>query len=110
VRRTFDLAATNLAAAALKDLNSFDSMAGAKRNIVRAVEVVSHALGNTATVCEVIYSPGHFEAYLDGTLIEGVKHRPRKSSTSPGSALTSEEMVVSTFLARRLRSLQSSAG
>jgi len=62
------LAARELAAAAFK------SNAQAKRNIVRAVEVVAKRLGNTRSVCRKSYiHPAIFEAYLEGTRIGGAE-------------------------------------
>src|SRR5690606_27556326 len=58
-------AGTVLAAAALRELNPFDSQAQAKKNIVQAVQRVAQCLGNTPSVCRRCYiHPEVFRAYL----------------------------------------------
>ena len=44
-------AATNLAAMALREFETFDSEAAAKKNVLRAIETVATTLGNTPAVC-----------------------------------------------------------
>ena len=48
-------AGTVLAAMALKEFESFDSEAAAKKNIVSAIESVAERLGNTPSVCRKCY-------------------------------------------------------
>jgi DNA topoisomerase-1 len=46
------------------------SAAQAKRNILRAIEIVAERLGNTKTVCRKSYiHPAIFDAYLGGSRI-----------------------------------------
>jgi DNA topoisomerase I len=60
-------AGTNLAALALRELESFDTQTTAKRNVVRAVEAVSRLLGNTPAICRKCYiHPAVFDGYLGG--------------------------------------------
>jgi DNA topoisomerase-1 len=47
-------AGTNLAALALRELESFDNETMAKKNVVRAVETVSRMLGNTPAICRKV--------------------------------------------------------
>ncbi len=73
-------AGTVLAAMALKEFESFDSEAAAKKNIVAAIERVSERLGNTPSVCRKCYvHPEIFNAYLDGKMIETVRHKAEKT-------------------------------
>src|SRR5262249_41613731 len=59
-------AGTALAAQALQEFEDFDSQAGAKRNITRAIERVAQRLGNTSAICRTCYiHPAIFEAYKD---------------------------------------------
>ena len=68
-------AATNLAALALRELESFDSQAKAKRNVVHAVEAVSKMLGNTPAIWRKCYiHPAVFDGYLDSSLLQALKN------------------------------------
>jgi DNA topoisomerase-1 len=61
-------AGTRLALKTLQQLPDFTSAAAARRNILRAIELVARRLGNTKTVCRKSYiHPAVFEAYLDST-------------------------------------------
>ncbi|MDT7951266.1 MAG: DNA topoisomerase IB [Acetobacteraceae bacterium] len=97
-------AATNLAAAALADLERFDSQAAAKKEVVRAVEDVAKKLGNTPAICRKCYiHPAVFEGYLDGSLAEGLKQRADDLLANPCQAgLTAQEVALTAFLSRRL--------
>jgi DNA topoisomerase I len=96
-------AATNLAALALRELESFDSQATAKRNVVQAVEAVSKMLGNTPAICRKCYiHPAVFDGYLDGSLLQALKRRADERLADPGSGLKAEEAAVMAFLRRQL--------
>jgi DNA topoisomerase-1 len=96
-------AATNLAALALRELESYDTQAAAKKNVVQAVEAVAKMLGNTPAICRKCYiHPAIFEGYLDGTLVEGLRARAEETLADKGSGLTAEEVAVTAFLSRRL--------
>ena len=96
-------AATNLAALALRELESFDSQAKAKRNVVQAVEAVSKMLGNTPAICRKCYiHPAVFDGYLDGSLLEALKRRADAKLANPLAGLKSEEAAVMGFLSRQL--------
>ena len=96
-------AATNLAALALRELETFDTQTKAKKNVVQAVEAVSKMLGNTPAICRKCYiHPAIFEGYLDGSLIEGLKLRADETLAQPDGGLTAEEIAVTAFLSQRL--------
>lgn len=96
-------AATNLAALALRELESFDSDAKAKRNVVRAVEAVSKMLGNTPAICRKCYiHPAVFDGYLDGSLLQALKKRADEKLANPKGGLKAEEAAVMGFLSRKL--------
>jgi DNA topoisomerase-1 len=96
-------AATNLAALALAELESFDTKAKAKKNVLRAIEAVAKMLGNTPSICRKCYiHPAIFEAYLDGSLLDGIKARAGAVLDRPDAGLRAEEVAVVAFLERRL--------
>jgi DNA topoisomerase I len=96
-------AGTNLAALALRELESFDSQAKAKRNVVQAVEAVSKMLGNTPAICRKCYiHPAVFDGYLDGSLLEALKRRADAKLANPHAGLKAEEVAVMGFLSRQL--------
>ncbi len=100
-------AATNLAALALREFESFDSEAKAKKNVLRAVEAVSGLLGNTPSICRKCYiHPAIFDGYLDGSLLEGLKARADAVLDHEETGLTAEEIAVTAFLDKRLGELQ----
>ena len=60
---------TVLAATALRECRAVDSIAAAKRNVVRAVEAVAGVLGNTPAVCRKSYiHPAILECYTDRSM------------------------------------------
>ncbi|MDP9094981.1 MAG: DNA topoisomerase IB [Pseudomonadota bacterium] len=96
-------AATNLAAAALAELERFDSHAAAKKEVVKAVEGVAKRLGNTPAICRKCYiHPAVFEGYLDGSLAEGLKQRADELLDRPSAGLSAQEVALTAFLSRRL--------
>ena len=96
-------AATNLAALALRELESFDSQAKAKSNVVQAVEAVSKMLGNTPAICRKCYiHPAVFDGYLDGSLLQALKRRADAKLANPRAGLKAEEAAVMGFLSRQL--------
>jgi len=96
-------AGTVLAALALREFEVFDSEAAAKRNITRAIEQVAGRLGNTVSICRKCYvHPEVFDAYLDGTLVTGLKDDIDAKLIDEISDLKPEEVAVLAFLHRRL--------
>jgi len=95
-------AGTVLAAQLLRDFEKFMSSADAKKNILRAVEMVAKRLGNTKAVCRKCYiHPAIFDAYLDGSMLETIAQRARKVSRAV-DRLTEAEAAVVGLLQRRL--------
>ncbi len=97
-------AGTVLAAMALKEFESFDSQAGAKKNIVNAIEHVAERLGNTPSVCRKCYvHPAILESYIDGSMLDAlrVKAEEELSGDKLGS-LKPEEAAVVGLLRERL--------
>ena len=96
-------AATNLAAAALKELSTFENATAAKKNLVQAVEGVAKRLGNTPAICRKCYiHPAVFEGYLDGSLLEGLKAQAEDVLDGNTEGLTAEEVAITAYLSRRL--------
>lgn len=97
-------AGTVLAAWALHELEEFDSKTQAKRNVVEAVKRVSERLGNTPAVCRRCYvHPAVLDAYLDGDLVETLRHRAESVLRTEMRELTVEEAAVVALLQQRLR-------
>ena len=94
-------AGTVLAARALRECEACTSQAQAKRNIVRAIETVAGRLGNTKAVCRKCYvHPAVIDAYLDGSLVETLRHRGEQRIAHE---LSPEEAAVLAFLQQRLK-------
>jgi DNA topoisomerase-1 len=97
-------AGTVLAAMALRELEAFTSRTQAKKNIVRAVEVVAKKLGNTKAVCRKCYiHPTVIGAYLDGTLVQVLSRKAELEMTRSLKGLKPEEVMVLTLLQQRLK-------
>jgi len=101
-------AGTALAAQALQEFEDFDSQAGAKRNITRAIERVAERLGNTKAVCRKCYvHPAVIDAYMDRSLVATLKARTEKELRHSLSRLSPEEAAVLALLQQRMeRQLQ----
>jgi DNA topoisomerase-1 len=94
---------TVLAAMALQEFEAVDSDAQAKKNVVRAIESVAAKLGNTPSVCRKCYvHPAVLDAYLDGTMLEGLRARAEESIAQDLHELRPEEAAVLAMLERRL--------
>src|SRR5688572_15946103 len=94
-------AATVLAAVALEKRGAAATRAQAKRNVVAAVEAVAERLGNTPAIARKSYvHPAVVEAYLDGSLDEGMG----ASEVSDGQShrLRREERAVLALLRSRI--------
>jgi DNA topoisomerase-1 len=102
---------TVLAALALREFESFDSEAQAKKNIVRAIESVAEKLGNTPSVCRKCYvHPAVLDSYLDGTMLEGLRARAEESLAEDIHDLEPEEAAVLGMLQHRLAQESAAAG
>lgn len=96
-------AGTVLAAIALREFESFDSKAQAKKNVVSAIESVAERLGNTPTVCRKCYiHPEIIESYLDGSMLESLKQVADQELAASLEDLKPEEAAVLALLQQRL--------
>jgi DNA topoisomerase-1 len=97
-------AGTVLGAMALRALEPFDTQTQAKKNIVRAIEVVAERLGNTPAVCKKCYiHPEVVTSYLDGSLAKAIKACAESDLTNCGTKLRPEEAEVLHLLETRLK-------
>ncbi len=98
-------AGTVLAAMALREFETFDSEAAAKKNITAAIEHVSERLGNTPSVCRKCYvHPAIIEAYVEGSMLDALRAKAEKELTGAGlSHLKPEEAAVMSLLRERLK-------
>ena len=102
---------TVLAAIALREFEKFDSEAQAKKNVVRAIESVAEKLGNTPSVCRKCYvHPAVLDAYLDGTMIEGLLASAEQALAEDLHELEPEEAAVLAMLQQRLEHESAAAG
>jgi DNA topoisomerase-1 len=86
---------TVLAVTALRELSSADSMAAAKKNVVRAIEAVAGVLGNTPAVCRKSYiHPAILECYLDRSMGEKLARSLPASVKKVASELRSDEVAA----------------
>jgi DNA topoisomerase-1 len=89
-------AGTMLAAAALRELGPADLERDKKANVVRAVDQVALALGNTRAVCRKYYiHPAILNEYLKGRVVPVARRRKRAQSED---RLRDDEMVVLRFI------------
>jgi DNA topoisomerase-1 len=96
-------AGTVLAAMALREFESFDTKARAKKNITKAIETVAARLGNTPSICRSCYvHPEVLSCYLEGSLVEEVEKRVEAELANELAGLQPEEAAVLAFLQRRL--------
>src|SRR3954471_16452720 len=96
-------AGTVLAAMALREMESFDSAAQAKRNVRSAIEKVSARLGNTPTICRKCYvHPEVLSSYMDGNLLLEIKSEVEGELRDALAGLKPEEAAVLAMLRSRL--------
>ena len=97
-------AGTWLAAQALQEFEDFDSNAGAKRNVTKAIERVAAQLGNTRTVCRKCYvHPEVIAAYLDHSLLKVLRQRTEHALRGSLTRLSPEEAAVLALLQERMK-------
>ena len=97
-------AGTVLAALALKEVESFDTAAQAKKNLRMAIERVAARLGNTPTICRKCYvHPEVLTLYLDGSLVLDIKSEVESELRDELAALQPEEAAVLALLRARLK-------
>jgi DNA topoisomerase-1 len=96
-------AGTVLAALAFVQVGAFESQTQARRQVVRAIEIVAARLGNTPAVCRKCYvHPGVIESYLDGTLLASLRDRVNEVAAEQAGALSGDEARVLELLRGRL--------
>lgn len=96
-------AGTVLAAMALREFETFDNAAKAKRNVTHAIEQVAARLGNTASVCRKSYvHPEILDAYLEGNLLDSLTREVETELREELPELEAEEAAVLAFLRGRL--------
>ena len=95
-------AGTVLTAQVLQAAEAFDGETQAKKNVLRAIESVAQQLGNTPTVCRQCYvHPGVIDAYMDGSLLAGVREVEATVPTGSLAQLLPEEAAVLAILERQ---------
>ncbi|MCR0980546.1 DNA topoisomerase IB [Roseomonas populi] len=94
-------AGTVMAALALREFETFDTQAAAKRNVRAAIEQVSARLGNTPTVCRKCYvHPDLLEGYMAGQLALEIAEAADEELREEMERLKPEEAAVLALLAR----------
>jgi DNA topoisomerase I len=103
-------AGTVFAAIALAEFKKYDSQAEAKRNILAAIDRVAKQLGNTRAICRKCYiHPAIIDAYISGDLVEMVEAKIANRFKRQFSKLTTDEIMVLSFLHKRLEPLMKAA-
>ena len=96
-------AATVLCATALGELDTAESQAKAKKNVLQAIEAVAGVLGNTRAVCRKSYiHPAVMDAYLGGTTLATLRQAVKTRRTTARHALRPDETAVLRLLESRL--------
>ncbi len=96
-------AGTVLAATALREFEKVDSMAQAKKNVLRAIEAVAGLLGNTRTVCRKSYiHPAIIDSYMDGSMLQTLSRRANSAAKKLAHKLRPEEAAVLGLLQQKL--------
>jgi DNA topoisomerase-1 len=96
-------AGTVLAALALKEFETFDTQAKAKKNVRAAIEHVASKLGNTPTICRKCYiHPEIMSSYVEGSLLLEVKNEVEAELREDLAGLKPEEAAVLSLLEARL--------
>jgi DNA topoisomerase I len=94
-------AGTVLAARALSEFHGSEKKIPLKKNILQAIEAVAKRLGNTKAVCRKCYiHPAVIDAYKDGSFLQILKRRVKKSANSVRE-LAPEEAAVLALLKRK---------
>jgi DNA topoisomerase I len=84
---------------AFKDLGFSETQTGTKKNIVAALDVVSHLLGNTRTVCKKYYvHPLIISLYESKTLEKYLSQLEELEKDDDESGLTKEERLLMNIL------------
>lgn len=92
-------AGTVTATCALEDIGLSETQTQAKKNVVRAIEAASQHLGNTPAICRKSYiHPEIIDAYLNGSLLDALKHDDEQAVVEALHGLHPEEIAVLAFL------------
>jgi DNA topoisomerase-1 len=84
---------------AFKELGLADTQTQTKRNIVQALDMVSHALGNTRTVCKKYYvHPLIIGLYETKSIAKYLKDLDKIEEDDDKSGLTQEEKILMNIL------------
>ena len=84
---------------AFKTIGQAGSESDCKKNILAALDEVSHKLGNTRTVCKKYYvHPGIIKLYEEQNLDKYLKELDKIEKPDDLSGLTSEERVLMKIL------------
>jgi DNA topoisomerase-1 len=103
-------AGTVFAAMALREFQKYDSEAEAKRNIIAAIDKVAKQLGNTRAICRKCYiHPAIIDAYMGGDLAKMTDAKITDRFKRQYSKLTADEILVLSFLHKRLEPLKKTA-
>ena len=95
---------------ALAEFKRYDSQAEAKRNIIAAIDNVAKQLGNTRAICRKCYvHPEIIDAYMSGDLVEMTDAKIAARFKRQFSKLTADEVMVLSFLHKRLEPLKKAA-
>jgi len=96
-------AGTVLAMVTLREFGAFDSDTQAKKNIVRAIEIVAERLGNTSAICRKCYvHPALINHYLDGMMFQIIEQIDSQEIENLSEGLRPEEVLILAFLRRCL--------
>jgi DNA topoisomerase-1 len=95
---------------ALAEFKKYDSEAEAKRNIIAAIDKVAKQLGNTRAICRKCYvHPDIIDAYMSGDLVKMTDAKIAEKFKRQFSKLTSDEVMVLSFLHKWLEPLKEAA-
>ena len=96
-------AGTVMAALALREFESFDSQAAAKKNLRAAIERVASRLGNTPTICRKCYiHPEILLSYAEGALLLEIEQQVQAQLRDDLASLEPQEAAVLGLLEARL--------
>jgi DNA topoisomerase-1 len=103
-------AGTVFAAMALAEFKKYDSEAEAKRNVIAAIDTVAKQLCNTRGICRKCYiHPAIIDAYMGGDLAKMTDAKIADRFKRQYSKLTADEILVLSFLHKRLELLKKAA-
>lgn len=92
-------AGTYLSVTALSVMPAEDSEAARKRAMLRAIEAVSAALGNTPAICRKCYiHPAVLDAHMTGTLAQRFQKLVTRYTARPRAGLSAEEAAIMALL------------